>query len=276
MKPCAPLARLDISILPHGHAAHGHDTSAAHGTMLPGTGFHGTTLAGYALLLRSRPILTPCGHPLVVPSQALAEAVRDELAATPAILAGRGLEDPKRAPFWRLSQAGIDLVAEDDASAARILQGLLRHAETELVCHRVTTPEPLADRQRALWDPLLAWLESRLGARLVITDSLLPVAQPAEALERIEAHLRSLDPMALAALSLAVGAAGSLVIGLALIDGAIDPETAFQAALLEELYQAGRWGEDEEAARARAGRLGDLEQAAAFVHLLKDGRQSAA
>ena len=62
--------------------------------------------------------------------------------------------------------------------------------------------------------------------------------------------------------------AGSIVIGLALIHGAIDAERAYQASVVDEVHQAERWGEDAAATRSRAGKALDLTQAARFVELL--------
>ena len=60
------------------------------------------------------------------------------------------------------------------------------------------------------------------------------------------------------------------MIGVALVEGEIDAEAAFAAAVLEEAWQAEKWGEDAEAARTRAVKRLDLAQAARFVELLTE------
>ena len=74
----------------------------------------------------------------------------------------------------------------------------------------------------------------------------------------------------LTALASAVKASGSLVIGLALSHGRLDPDGAFEAAELHETYQIEAWGENAEATKRRATVRRDLETAARFLVLLRE------
>src|SRR3546814_13962793 len=69
------------------------------------------------------------------------------------------------------------------------------------------------------------------------------------------------DDLALTALAAAVKAAGSLVIGLALLRGRLDAAEAFRLSQLAELYQAERWGEEAEAAKRREALSQEIEAA---------------
>jgi len=84
--------------------------------------------------------------------------------------------------------------------------------------------------------------------------------------QAIKDHAR--DPFELAGLSPLVTVSGSLVIALALADGAVGLEAAWDAATLDEQWQAEHWGEDEEATKALAGRRADFTAAARFLSLL--------
>ncbi|HEX9837685.1 MAG TPA: ATPase, partial [Alphaproteobacteria bacterium] len=64
-------------------------------------------------------------------------------------------------------------------------------------------------------------------------------------------------------------ATGSLVIALAVAEGWIDGARAYEAAHVDELYQAKLWGEDAEAARRRAALRCDIEAAARFLALTR-------
>ena len=90
----------------------------------------------------------------------------------------------------------------------------------------------------------------------------------AASLATLTRALERLDDFRLAALSLATTASGSLVIGLALIDGHIDAAAAFDAAELDATYQIEEWGEDAEATARRAEVREDLETAARVIGLL--------
>jgi chaperone required for assembly of F1-ATPase len=76
------------------------------------------------------------------------------------------------------------------------------------------------------------------------------------------------DNFRLVALQPLVTISGSLVIALALAEGAIDAREGFDAAHLDELWQAELWGEDWMATDARDARRRDFEAAARFIALL--------
>ena len=112
---------------------------------------------GFRLALDGRPIRTQGGQPQVVPTRALAEAMAEEWA-------GQGEEvDPKTFPLRDLADFAIDHVRPDRAAT---IATLLRYAETDTLCYRADPEDALYRRQRELWDPLLAGLEARHGARL--------------------------------------------------------------------------------------------------------------
>jgi chaperone required for assembly of F1-ATPase len=75
--------------------------------------------------------------------------------------------------------------------------------------------------------------------------------------------------MTLTALQLATTACGSLIVGLALIEGRIDAETAFAVAQLEETFEIEQWGEDAEQTKRRAALQDDIALVGRFVTLLR-------
>jgi chaperone required for assembly of F1-ATPase len=114
----------------------------------------------------------------------------------------------------------------------------------------------------------LDWLALTFDARLNTTTGILPVEQPAEAQQALHAAVERYDAMHLAALSSSVHAAGSIVVGLALIQGRLTAAQAFDAAEVERTYQIEQWGEDKEAAEERESLQQDLDAAERFVGLL--------
>ena len=68
---------------------------------------------------------------------------------------------------------------------------------------------------------------------------------------------------------MATAACGSLVIGLALIDGQLDAEGAFAASQLDESFQIEAWGEDAEQTERRRALAADIQAAARFISLLR-------
>jgi len=120
---------------------------------------------------------------------------------------------------------------------------------------------------------LLEWAASTYGARLTVTTSILPVGQSETAIQRLQAAVEGLDDWPLVGLHAATTALGSLVLGLALVEGRIDAETALTASLLDELFEIERWGRDAETESRHAALRRDLEAAAAFLAALGAGRR---
>lgn len=217
------------------------------------------TADGFGVALDGKPLRTPAKRPLTVPTQALAEAIAEEM------LAQGETVDPKRLPLTRLASIALDLVAPRREA---VVAEVAKYAGTDLVCYRAEQSPELAERQHAAWQPLIDWATLRFDAPLTVTASILPVAQPAESLKALEAAVSAYETHRLAALHLATAACGSLVVALALIEGRIDAEAAFASAELDESYQIERWGTDAEQAKRRAGLKEDIALAARFVSLL--------
>lgn len=215
--------------------------------------------AGVAILLDGRPVRTPARHPVELPTEELAEAVAAEWCA-------QGDEiDPHAMPLTGLANAAIDRVAPDPTAFA---QGLARYAESDLLCYRAEGPRPLVERQAAVWDPVLAWARRRYDVDFAVTAGVIHTPQPASTIERLAAAVAARDPFRLAALSPLVTISGSLVIALALAEGEIGLDAAWNAAILDEAWQAEQWGADPLAARSLENRRAEFDAAYRFLTLL--------
>jgi chaperone required for assembly of F1-ATPase len=214
---------------------------------------------GGRILLDGRPVKTPGRRDLAAPTAALAEAIADEWNAQDDVV------DPLAMPLTGLANAAIDRIAPDAAAFAR---GLAAYGEADLLCYRVEGPAPLAARQAELWDPILAWAQQRYEIVLELALGIIHMPQPPETLARLAAAVAARDPFRLAGLSPLVTISGSLLIALALAEGAISLDQAWAAATLDEQWQAAQWGEDGKAAAALADRRRDFAAAARFLALL--------
>lgn len=217
------------------------------------------TAGGFAVRLDANPLKTPGGTPMVLPTRPLAEAIAAEWRAQGA------KPNIDTLPLTRIAATALDRIpSRRDA----VVTELVAYAETELLCHRADEPSALVARQAERWQPLLDWLALRFDAPLAVTTGVLPRAQPPASLGALARALQALDDFRLAGLSVAVAAAGSLVIGLALAERQLDARGAFDAAELDATYQIEQWGEDEIAAQRRAGVRADLEAASRFLLLM--------
>ncbi|APH58900.1 ATP12 family chaperone protein [Granulibacter bethesdensis] len=217
--------------------------------------------AGLAVTLDGRPMRLPGGVSLRFANRALAEAIAVEWGQAGAPGEPFSFD---MVPMTRLAGTAQERVAVDPAAS---VEALVSYGGSDLLCYRADGPEELTTRQERLWQPLLDWAEQRYGARLYVTTGIIHVSQPEASLMALRAALTALAPAALAALGIVVPALGSLVIGLALAEGRLDPPEALEIALLDDLYQEEKWGADAEAAKRRAHLAADVETAIRFLRL---------
>ena len=215
--------------------------------------------ADRVVTLDGKPVRTPGRRPLVLPTDALSEAVADEWRAVGETI------DPRTMPLTGLANAAIDPIAADQAGFAA---GLARYAESDLLCYRADGPPLLVERQAAAWDPLLDWAAHRYDVRFEITSGVMHVAQPPQTIARLGAAMATFDTFALAGLSPLVTLTGSLVIALALIERHIDADTAWTAAGIDEDWSVEMWGEDWQAAQSREAKRREFDQGVRFLGLL--------
>ncbi len=210
--------------------------------------------------LDSRPVKTPAKAPLTLPNHALAEAIADEWRAQ-----GERI-DPHSMPLTGLANAAIDHVAPDPEAFAA---GLSVYGETELLCYRAEEPFALVAKQNQDWNPLLGWAQARYDIGFTLVRGIMHRPQPDETLARLKEAVRACTVFQLSSLSPLVTISGSLVIALALVEQHLSPETAFDAAHLDELWQEEQWGADDFALEARAAHRRDFLAAARFLDLVR-------
>ncbi|MGE5503647.1 MAG: ATP12 family chaperone protein [Actinomycetota bacterium] len=214
---------------------------------------------GFAVRLDGKPIKTPAGHPLAVPAAALAEEIAGEWRAQDAEVR------PETMPLTQLASTALDRVGPERTA---ILAQLLGYGGTDLLCYRATDPADLVERQKEAWQPLLDWAARELDAPLAVTQGVLAVDQPPETLAALARHLDGYDTWRLTALQAATAATGSLVLGLALVQGRLSAADAFARAQVDETFQIEKWGDDAEAADRRAALARDVTAAERLLALL--------
>jgi chaperone required for assembly of F1-ATPase len=208
--------------------------------------------------LDGKPLKTPRGASLILPTRALAEAVAAEWDAQ-----GDKI-DPQSMPLAKLANTAIDGVAPRREDA---IEELVKFAGHDLLCYRAERPAELVARQAKAWDPLLDWAAERYGARLVASSGIASIQQPEGAIGALHRALGAFDPFALAALGVAASICGSLVLALAIAQRRLSAPQAFSLSQIDETYQAETWGVDSEA-EARVWRLeNELKTAARFLEL---------
>lgn len=220
---------------------------------------------GWRVTLDGRSIRTAGGRPQIVPTRVLAEAIAAEWAA-------QG-EDIDAAGFVLRDMAdyAIDVVAADRDA---VIASLLPYAETDTLCYRGEAGEALHDRQVMVWEPLLTAAERRFDIHFARISGIVHHPQPAETLARLRGVLAAEGAFTLAALHTLASLAASLVIALVAIAPDTDApdadaEALWDAASLEEDWQADLWGKDPEAEARRARRFASFAAAMRFAELAR-------
>lgn len=214
----------------------------------------------HGVFLDGKPVRTPARTALALPSRALAEAVAAEWEAQ------EGVVKPLTMPLTRLAATTIDRVPQHRGI---FIDEIVAYFGNDLLCYRADAPADLVARQAAAWDPLLAWAAATHGIALEICTGVRHHPQPEGSATAARRLVEGLSAPALAAAHVLTASTGSAVLALALIAGAIGADAASDAAQLDEIYQAEKWGQDREAVQRRREIRDDIFAAARFAALAR-------
>lgn len=210
--------------------------------------------------LDERPVRTPGRQPLILPTDALADAVAAEWRAV-----AEGTEiDPRAMPLTGLANAAIERIGPDPATFAA---GLAAFGESDLLCYRAESPDDLVARQAALWDPLLDWASQRYDVHFEVAAGIMHRHQPPATIARLREAMMARTAYELAGLAPIVTIGGSLVAALALFEGAASPDAVWRAIELDEDWQAEQWGRDDLSLGALESRRRDFTAGVRFLEL---------
>jgi len=215
--------------------------------------------AAVGISLDGRAVRTPAGNDLSLPTDALAEALRDEWDAQEETI------QPASMPMMQLACTVIDRVMPH---RVEIVEQTAAFGGTDMLCYLSDGPEDLVQRQRDEWGAVLEWAAEALTAPLETASGILHVAQPQASLDALKSHLDGLDPWHLTAVAQMTQVLGSLVLALAVGESRLEAGEAFRLSMLDEDFQAERWGEDREALLRRRAMEQDVSAAGRFLALL--------
>ena len=212
---------------------------------------------GFGLLLDGKPVRTPAKALLALPTQVLADAVADEWRAQETLI------EPDTMPLTKLANTAIDGV---DRNLEATIAEVAKFAETDLVCYRAGAPAALVAAQSLHWDPILDFAREHLGARFILSEGIVYVEQPAPSRAAVRGAVEAIahgeaGALRLAALSVMTSLTGSVLVALAVAHDAMTEAAAWDAAHVDEDFQARLWGTDAEAEARRAGRRADMKAA---------------
>jgi chaperone required for assembly of F1-ATPase len=216
---------------------------------------HEPSDGGWRVVLDGRPVRTPARAVLAVLSEQVAVALAAEWNAQ-----GERI-NPATMPLTRLVNVAIDAVGP---AAGAVADEIASYAGTDAVAYRAEGPERLQAQQSAIWDPIVAHAESRLGIRVRLAIGVMPITQDEGLVTGLRAALPA-DPFVLAGLHTVTTLTGSALTALAVLDGVLSADEAFAAANVDEDWNIQFWGEDDEAVQRRAYRKQELDAAVLLI-----------
>ncbi|EKM83023.1 hypothetical protein AGABI1DRAFT_69157 [Agaricus bisporus var. burnettii JB137-S8] len=194
-----------------------------------------------AVTLDTRPLKTPSGTPLFVPSSKdlLATLIAAEWDHQTTLI------KPHALPMTSLASRAIDGMS-DASTRAEVQETLLNYLDTDTICFWEDSTPQLERLQAEHWDPLFEWVEKTFAVQLSKNTSILFNEQPRDTRVKLGNVLKNFDQWQMAAMERATYTTKSFIIALALVFRSLTPEQAALAASVEVKSQIERWGEVED------------------------------
>lgn len=205
---------------------------------------------GFAIRLDDRPVRTPKGGHLSLPTRALAELVAAEWESQ-----GETLEIAEM-HATRLANTAIEAIPPARAETA---DSVAAYAASDLLCYWAEQPAGLVERQQGHWGPVLERIEAEAKVSFLRAAGIVHQSQPEPTLAKIREMALELDDFRLAGVAFGAGLFGSAILAFALQRGWMSGEQAFELSRLDEAWQEEKWGVDEEAAERTARLRGEAQ-----------------
>ena len=193
---------------------------------------------GYFIKLDDKILKTPAKRQMMLPTEALAKKVASEW--------DEQIEEihPTTMPFTKSANAALDKVSEQYVEVSTLLS---EYGETDLLYYRADSPLELQKRQKTGWDPIVKWAENTFKVQINCGTGIVYIPQNEKLFSETRKKINNLSIFELTALYDMVSITGSLILGLAIINGRLSAEEAYQLSRIDEQWQLEQWGEDEEA-----------------------------
>lgn len=199
--------------------------------------FKQATVKDGAVLLDGKVLTTPAKHKLVLPNDALAQAIADEWNAQPEQI------DKNKLPLTGMASLALDIAAP---RRNELIVELLEYGETDLLFYRAED-EGLAEQQRIRWQVWMNNAQVAFGTRYEVTNSIMPISQASENNAKHVELLDGLDKWQLALLAAVIKPTTSFILGWFFVQGQLNADEIFELSQLEEAHNAAKWGVEEEA-----------------------------
>ncbi|CAG8432738.1 7065_t:CDS:2 [Diversispora eburnea] len=185
----------------------------------------------YQVALDKRPLKTPSGSPLVIPSsqKSLAILIAGEWESQKILLKQHSL------PLTSLVARSIDGFEKNPTEKRDAITRLIKYFDTDTIW--------LVKLQRQYWDPIVNWARDYYKVKIKINNSIIGEKQHLETREKLQAVIENFDCLKLSAFERTTMLSSSFLIGLGLVERRLTVEEATKATRVETISQTMKWGE---------------------------------
>ena len=132
-----------------------------------------------------------------------------------------------------------------------IIERMVNFSLTDTLLFRSPDAVELIEEEHKVWDPIVAWAKEKMRADFKTSESLEVPVENNASLPRLQVFLESLSDKELVAFYEVSKITKSVLLAAAFVKGKVNADEAFKAAFLEEIWQADKWGHDEQADKRR-------------------------
>ncbi|RUT32970.1 ATPase [Arsenicitalea aurantiaca] len=220
----------------------------------------GVVEGGFVVTLDGKATRTPGKVPVIVPAAGIATLMAEEWGAQ-----GERI-DPRTMPVVRLVNSAME---SGEAMIPAFRDEIIRYAGNDLLLYRADSPRELVADQEAIWDAALVKLARHFSISFQPTIGIVHQPQPAATLTHLREAIEGEGLLVLTALVSITGLTGSGLLAIGLWHRLFTADHVWQAAHVDEDYQARLWGEVEEATAKRAERRREFDAAIAVLDMLR-------
>lgn len=220
---------------------------------------------GYSILLDGRPVKTKLGHILATPCEAVADRLVQEWASQDIHII------PDSMPMTQILNTKIDRISKDRQAMTVII---LKYFNTDLLSYPTEEPQDLALEQEIIWGPWRNWFSKESGVALLTTQGLFAIQQAPEAHCFLEQRISNMEDDCFTILQSVTALCGSVILALAFVECAAQPQDVLNAFFVEEnykdrLYDADKYGPDPMQKKKLDAMSRDLEAASFYLRAIK-------
>ena len=218
------------------------------------------SINSYEILLDNNILRTPLKNELIISNAKIAEEIYKEWNQETKVL------NTDNMVFYGIISTSIDKIFDN---RKQYVDDVLDFVNTDLICYRADKPIDLVQWQSKNWDPIISKVEKYINYKINIFKGIMPVRQDKQIHLKITTFLTEFSDLEIAVLHRITNITGSIFLTLCILKNDKIKKNAFELSYLDELWQAEKWGYEEEASKNRENINNELNRIIYFFDCLR-------